>query len=113
MKTVEIRLNGEHVASVLHARGYFARLRGLLGRSINEDGGLMLTPCNSIHTVGMRYPIDAVYLDRSWRVLRVDNALAIGKIWPMERAARHVLELSAGRAKKYAIKAGDILEVIP
>lgn len=113
MKTVEIWLNGERVASVLHARGFFARLRGLLGRSIDEDGGLMLTPCNSIHTVGMRYKIDAVYLDRSWRVLRVSDSLAIGKVWPMERGAKHVLELSAGSAKKHAIKAGDILEVIP
>lgn len=113
MKTVEVRLNGERIASVLHARGFFVRLRGLLGRSITEDGGLMLTPCNSIHTVGMGYPIDAVYLDKFWRVLRVDDSLAAGKVCPMERRARHVLELSAGRAKKYAIKAGDILEVIP
>ena len=113
MKQITISLHGERIATVWHARGFFARLRGLLGRSIEEDGGLLLSPCNSIHTVGMRYRIDAVYLDRAWRVLRVDDALEIGRVWPMQRGARHVLELSAGCAKRHAIKVGDTLEVIP
>ena len=65
MKTVEIRKDGESIAKVWHARGYFARLRGLLGRSLQEDGGLLLTPCNAIHTIGMGYPIDALYLNRN------------------------------------------------
>lgn len=112
MKTVSIQKNGEQIAKALHARGYFSRLRGLLGRSLSEDGGLMLSPCSSIHTIGMRYPIDAVYLDRSWRVLHVDESLNPGRILPPQRGAKHVLELYAGRAKQCAIATGDILEVI-
>lgn len=113
MKTVTVNKNGTLVATALHAKSYFSRLRGLLGRSLNEDGGLILTPCNSIHTIGMRYAIDALYLDRSWRVLRVDEALKAGRVLPPQKGARHVLELPAGRAKQCAITTGDILEVIP
>jgi uncharacterized protein len=111
MKTLVIRKNGEYIATALHAKDYFARLRGLLGRSLEEDGGLMLTPCNSIHTIGMRYAIDAVYLDRSWRVLRVDEALKPGRVLSPQKGAKHILELRAGRAKQCAITRNDILEV--
>ncbi len=112
MKTVTVRKNGTLIAYALHAKNYFSRLRGLLGRSLEEEGGLMLTPCSSIHTIGMRYAIDALYLDRSWRVLRIDEALAPGRVLTPQKGARHVLELQAGRAKRCAIKTDDILEVI-
>lgn len=112
VKTVEIRKNGEAIAKVWHARGYFARLRGLLGRTIPEGGGMLLTPCNAIHTIGMGYGIDALYLDREGRVLRVDEAIAPGKVMPLQRGAKHVLELPEGCANRRGISAGDVLEVI-
>jgi len=111
MKTVSICKNGEPIARVWNANTYFLRLRGLLGRPLEEGGGLLLTPCGSIHTFGMRYPIDAVYLDCKGRVLRVDEALPAGKAWPQERGAKRVLELPAGFAAKRQIHAGDKLEV--
>ena len=111
MKTVSIIKNGEAIASVWHAKGYFARLRGLLGRSITEDGGLLLSPCSAIHTIGMGYAIDAVYLDKRGCVLRVDEAIQPGKVCPQQRGARHVLELPEGGASRRHITAGDILEV--
>ena len=111
MKTVEIRKNGEAIAKVWHARGYFARLRGLLGRTIPEGGGMLLTPCNAIHMIGMRYAIDAIYLDKEGRVLRADEAVQPGRICPMQRGARHVLELPEGSIKRHSIQLGDRLEV--
>ena len=110
MKTVRIQRNGETLASVWHATGYFARLRGLLGRTIPPEGGLLLTPCNAIHTIGMGYGIDALYLDREGRVLRVDEAIAPGKVMPLQRGAKHVLELPEGCANRRGISAGDVLE---
>ncbi len=112
MKTVRIAKGGETIATVWHARGYFSRLRGLLGRRLVADGGLLLTPCNAIHTIGMGYAIDAVYLDRQGKVLRVDPSLEPGRILPPQRGARHVLELPDGAAARRGISAGDKLEVI-
>lgn len=110
--TVSILKNGEPVATVWNAKGYFQRLRGLLGRTLEEGGGLLLTPCSSIHTYGMQYDIDAVYLDRTGVVLRVDEALIPGKAWRGERKAYRVLELASGHAGRCGIHAGDKLEVI-
>ena len=112
MKTVQIAKNGETIARVWHATGYFARLRGLLGRKLEADGGMLLTPCSEIHTIGMGYAIDALYLDKGGLVLRVDEALAPGRILPRQRGARHVLELPEGSAKRRGLTTGDKLEVI-
>ena len=112
MKTVKIEKIGVPIATVWHAKGYFARLRGLLGRTIAEGGGLLLTPCNAIHTIGMSYAIDAIYLDRQGKVLRIDESLKPGRVLPMQLGARHVLELPAGSAGRHKILTGDKLEVI-
>jgi uncharacterized membrane protein (UPF0127 family) len=41
------------------------RRRGLLGReSLGATEGLLLTPCKAVHTVGMRFPIDVIFIDR-------------------------------------------------
>lgn len=113
MQTVLIRKNGETLARVWNANRYFLRLCGLLGRTIPTGGGLLLTPCNCIHTFGMRYPIDAVYLDPAGLVLRVDHALPAGKACPVQRGAKRVLELPAGTAGERNIRVNDVLEVIP
>ena len=83
-----------------------ARLRGLLGRSDLPAGeGLLLRPAGSIHTAFMRFPIDAVFLDRADRVLKVAHDLAP---WRMAgcRGARAVLELPAGEASKRGLQPG-------
>jgi len=83
-----------------------ARLRGLLGRSDLPAGeGLLLRPAGSIHTAFMRFPIDAVFLDRADRVLKVAHELPP---WRMAgcRGARAVLELPAGEAAKHSLHAG-------
>ncbi|MEA5048981.1 MAG: DUF192 domain-containing protein [Eubacteriales bacterium] len=113
MKTVSILKSGNEIAKAWNANRYFLRLRGLLGRSLQEGGGLLLSPCGCIHTFGMRYAIDAVYLDRSGRVLRVDEALPKGRAWPGQKGAKRVLELPSGSAKRFSIQPGDLLEVVP
>ena len=112
MKTVLIRANGTPLANAWLANHYFTRLRGLLGRTLPEGGGLLLSPCNCIHTFGMQYAIDAVYLDRTGTVLRVDEALAAGIACKAQRGARYVLELPAGTARRSNIQVGNCLEGI-
>lgn len=88
------------------ARSLLARLRGLLGRpSLAPGEGLLLAPCNSIHTVGMRYPIDVLFLDRSGRVARTVHALHPGRVIPYVRGASQAIELPAG-----VLRASDVRE---
>lgn len=112
MNTVAIKKDGQTLVRAMNANRYFLRLRGLLGRKLDENEGLILTPCSSIHTFGMAYPIDAIYLDKTGVVLRVDEKLPRGKAWPNQRGARSVLELRAGDAGKKDIRKGDRLEVV-
>jgi uncharacterized membrane protein (UPF0127 family) len=87
------------------------RMRGLLGRSaLLRDEGLLLRPAPSIHTWFMRFPIDAVFLDRDLRV--IDTASAV-RPWRFaaRRGARAVLELAAGEAARQGIRPGMQLEL--
>jgi uncharacterized membrane protein (UPF0127 family) len=90
----------------LLAETMFARLRGLLGRSgLSSGEGMLLRPAASIHTAFMRFPIDAVFLDREDRVLKV-----AAQVPPWRAAAcrgsRTVLELPAGEAARKGLRPG-------
>jgi uncharacterized protein len=87
----------------------WTRTKGLLGRdSLPEDEGILLRPGGSIHMFFMRFPIDAVFLDRELQVLRVAAGL---KPWRMasKRGAKAVLELPAGRCARVGLAEGDRL----
>ena len=89
-----------------------ARSKGLLGRaSLDEDEGILLRPGGSIHMFFMRFAIDAVFLDRDLRVLRVAADL---KPWRMasKRGAKSVLELPAGRCARAGVREGERLVLV-
>jgi uncharacterized protein len=95
------------------ADGPLSRMRGLLGRPrLEPDTGLLLEPCNSIHTFFMRFPIDAVFLDAERRVLRVRSRMGPWRL-AGARGARAVLELAAGEAERCGVSAGERLYVTP
>jgi uncharacterized membrane protein (UPF0127 family) len=88
-----------------------SRMRGLLGRSGLPAGeGLLLRPAPSIHTAFMRFPIDALFLDRSLRVLDVVEWLRPWRV-ASKRRARAVLELRAGECARCGVEVGDRLEL--
>jgi uncharacterized membrane protein (UPF0127 family) len=111
---VVTRENGAVVCSrcVLADRP-LSRLRGLLGRAGLADGeGLLLRPTGAIHTWFMRFPIDAVFLDRDLVVVGVVDDL---KPWRAagRRRSRSVLELASGESARRQIRPGDRLRLEP
>lgn len=89
------------------------RRRGLLGReSLGATEGLLLTPCKAVHTVGMRFPIDVIFIDRDGRAVRIVPALAPWRI-AMSARAKAVIELAAGTAAASDIRIGDMLYLAP
>jgi uncharacterized membrane protein (UPF0127 family) len=89
------------------------RRRGLLGReSLGATEGLLLTPCKAVHTVGMRFPIDLIFIDRDGRAVRIVPALAPWRI-AMSTRAKAVIELAAGTAAAADIQIGDMLYLAP
>ena len=96
------------------ARSWRARLVGLLAhRSLPDDEAMILPACDSIHTIGMRFPIDAVFIDAAWRVVRVTSALPPGRFILPVRGAWGVVELAAGQAEVLALRVGDQLRLVP
>ncbi|MYW77283.1 hypothetical protein F610DRAFT_00565 [Streptomyces sp. LaPpAH-199] len=93
------------------AASYRARTRGLLGRD-GIAGALMLTPCGSVHTFGMRFAIDVAYLDRRFRVLAV-TTMRPGRLGLPRLRARHVLEAEAGAMERWGVRRGVRVELTP
>jgi uncharacterized membrane protein (UPF0127 family) len=105
--------DGRTVCTAAIADNPLTRLRGLLGRpSLPAGEGLLIRPAPSIHTLFMRFAIDAVFLDADMRVLGVEEALrpwrAAGR-----RGARAVLELPAGAAAGAGVREGERLALAP
>jgi uncharacterized membrane protein (UPF0127 family) len=86
------------------------RRKGLLGRETLSAGeGLWIVPCEAVHTFGMQFPIDLVYLDRAKRVKKVRNDMPPWRI-SVCISAHSVLELSSGSIRRTQTKPGDRLE---
>ena len=85
------------------------RRRGLLGRD-GFDGALLLQPARSVHTLGMRFPIDVAHLDADLVVLRLAT-MPPWRLGPVVRGARCVVEAEAGSFERWGLAVGDQLEV--
>lgn len=83
--------------SVHKADHFFARLKGLMGSRTfpAEFQGMLLAPCNSIHTFFMRYPIDVLFLAQDGQVLHQIQAMAPWRVSARVSQAKKVLELPA------------------
>ncbi|MDX3734786.1 MULTISPECIES: DUF192 domain-containing protein [Streptomyces] len=91
------------------AASYRARTKGLLGRD-GIEGAMMLTPCGSVHTFRMRFPIDVAYLDRAFTVLAV-TTMKPGRLGLPRLRARHVVEAEAGAMERWGVRPGVRLEL--
>ena len=94
------------------ADSFRTRLIGLLGRrALGPGDGLWLLASNSIHTIGMRFPIDVVMLSHSGRVLGVRHSLRPCSIlWPNLRV-KSILELPADTIARSRTASGDLLRM--
>jgi uncharacterized protein len=95
-----------------HARSFFARLKGLqLKKDLPAGSGMLITPCNSIHMFFMRFPIDAIFLDKDQNVLYIEEDIKPWRISKVIKNSRSVLELPAGTAKATGTILCDRLEI--
>lgn len=104
LKTTPLTLDGARIAEVEEARSLAERSRGLLGR----DGiatGLVLRPASSVHTLGMRFAIDVVYVNKAGLVLAVTTMKPQRMGLPRLRCA-WILETEAGRCAEWEVRPG-------
>ncbi len=101
--------DGEVLASVEVADTRAARRRGLLGRD-GIEGALLLRPARSVHSIGMRFPLDVAWCDRDLQVLRVAR-VAPHRLTRSVMRAHAVLEAEAGSFARWNLSVGDHLEL--
>jgi uncharacterized membrane protein (UPF0127 family) len=93
---------------------YWTRLRGLLGLASSDfrnGSGLWIVPCHGVHTLGMGFPIDVIYLDRSMKVIHIQSDLQPWRFAPVRSNAASVLELPCRTADETKTALGDRIEI--
>src|SRR5262245_4836143 len=89
-----------------------ARRKGLLGRNcLGASCALILAPCVAIHTMFMRFDIDAVFVDDDGRAVKVVRGLAPWRI-AADVTAHAVVELAAGSLTERDVTIGDRLYLL-
>jgi uncharacterized protein len=93
---------------VMRADTFLSRLIGLLGRDrLTESEALWIHPCKGIHTIGMSFAIDAIFLDKDLRVVALRENVAPWRATRFFRTATSVLELPAGSIRRGGVSVGD------
>jgi uncharacterized protein len=96
------------------ANTHWSRLRGLLGLSSSDfrnGSGLWIVPCHGVHTLGMGFPIDVIYLDRAMTVIHIRTALQPWRFAAVRTKAASVLELPCRMAAETRTALGDRIEI--
>jgi len=90
---------------------FLARSRGLLGKEGLASGeGLWISPCGSIHSFGMRFAFDALFLDRNLTVVGRYDRFRRNRFSRVFWSARGVLELPAGTIESTGTEVGDEIQ---
>ncbi|GAW92843.1 DUF192 domain-containing protein [Calderihabitans maritimus] len=95
------------------ANSFFKRLRGLMRYpNFPKHQGLLLVPCRSVHTCFMRFAIDVVFLNSSFRVVFAISQLKPYRFSPWIREAQMAVELEPGILVTTGTGIGDQLAII-
>ena len=96
------------------ADGYWKRLVGLLGKTskwARLGAGLWIVPCHGVHTMGMLFPIDVIFIGKDKEVVRIDERLRPFRISAVCMSAKSILELPANTVRRTGTRVGDLLEI--
>jgi uncharacterized membrane protein (UPF0127 family) len=96
------------------ANNYLLRLVGLLGKTerwAQPGRGLWIIPCRGVHTLGMMFPLDLVFLNKEKQVIHVEEYVRPFRISKVFRKAASVLEFPVHTIYRSGTREGDCLEI--
>jgi uncharacterized protein len=100
----DLAANSAFDVSVTNTR--FERMKGLLGKvGLKADEGMLISKCNMVHTFGMKFPIDVVFLNESLDVLKIAHNVRPNRI-AVCFGAKCVLELKSGQCARNNLAVG-------
>ena len=108
MEVLYPKKNQKIVTQVEIADTFFKRFKGLMGREeIPEGFGLLIKPCNSVHTCFMKLPIDVLFINKDFQMIEIIKNMQPFRFSPILRDSAMVLELPAGTAVRLGLMVGD------
>ena len=106
-----IKNNETLTTHVVRASTFFEKAKGLLGRKeMAKDEVLWLSPCRSVHTFFMKFPIDVIFLNREGRIAALIPHLKPNRMTSIYIFAREALECAEGTIERWGLKKNEILE---
>ena len=97
---------------VRKADNFLTRLVGLLKRThLGPEEALWLTPSKGIHTIGMKFPIDVIFLNKEFYVLGLISGMHPYRVSGVHMRGYSVVELPNGTIRKSRTEIGDQLEI--
>jgi uncharacterized membrane protein (UPF0127 family) len=110
MKLIHKESNTVIAKDLRIAKSFWERTRGLMFRNEFLGDGLIIEPCNSIHNCFVRFPIDAVFVDKNLKIVKILKNFKPWRFSLIYFKAAKVIELPGGSISEL-IKKNDILEV--
>lgn len=102
----------EVLDDIIIAESFFSRLKGLLGKKgLDKGQGLVIRPCNSVHTIGMKFSIDLAFVNEDNQVIHIIQDLKPGKLSPIIKGSKFVIEVASGEFSHDNLEIGDIIEI--
>lgn len=103
--TIENKTSQKLIAREIKlANTFFTRFKGLLGTDpLTFQEGLLISPCQQIHTHFMGYSVDVIFLDKNMQVIDIIHEMKPWKISKFYKNAYYVLELQVNKADKINI----------
>lgn len=112
MPVINLSKNTWLATKVRKADNFLTRVVGLLKRkSLGPEEAIWLVPSKGIHTIGMKFSIDVVFLDKDKKVVGAISSLVPFRLTGINFASHSVIELPSGTIKKSRTEVGDQLEV--
>ena len=91
---------------------FLSRLKGLLGTdNLSEGEALIITRCQSIHMLFMKYAIDAAFIDKTNRVVGLVKGIKPFRLSPIFFKSSFVIELPCGGINQASLELGDLVEI--
>ena len=90
------------------------RLLGLLGKkSLQAGRGIWINPSSGVHTIGMRFTIDVIGLDRKMRIVKLWPYVRPFRVTSINLQVKSVIEMAAGQIQAHSLQLGHTLQTLP
>lgn len=100
------------VSKAQKADTLLTRMIGWIGlEKVDPEAALWITPCWGIHTFGMHFPVDVIFLGKSGEAIKVLVNFPVNRVSPFVFSAKSVLILPGYATKRSNTAVGDRIEV--